>query len=219
MSLTNTAKWLLITFFILVFMACKKENTSIKANVWDLSLDKPYEDAKVSLRERKSTLSWESDDWRTIATETTDENGNCEFIFHTRFLPKYSYHLFFEYDDKSYAYDFKGLDVIDNIAIEKKESNSVRLNIAPAAGVKTTVSNNNPFDNNDNITVYAINNYFEQTILTYTGISGKTNSDYIGVLAGRVILKWDVIKNNIKETFWDTIYLAHDEKKEFYVNF
>lgn len=217
----------IIFFFLFIIFSCKKDNTTVQCYVHDLSLNKPFANGRVNLIERKSTLSFESSDTKILATAISDENGNCNFSIRTKFLPKYSYYLSFDYDEKKYitsevvgGTQYGKATIVDEVDIDKKETNNVSFYIAPLAEISITGNNINPFDSNDDIKVYAKNDYEERIIFSYTGSGQGANTGYHTLLAGKEILTWIVTRNNIATTFYgDTLSLIHNEKRDYTINY
>lgn len=131
---------------LLSFLSCynKGEEISIQSMVYDPVLKKPLSGVLVSISSKKVSSGIYTNGYQKLASATTDNSGAFSFV-----VPKEkteSYKFVFAKDQY-----FENEVILDPELVEKNSFYGGYFELNPQAGIQLRVRNQNPWDNQDQV--------------------------------------------------------------------
>lgn len=212
-SFNKTMKYLLLINLILIFCACKDENskkyTQVKVNVNNYTSGLPIEDITCAVYEQDAIGK------NTLLKSSNTTGG----IFEYSFLAKKnkSYFMTCSIDLMKYY----SVSFAQYLPIEKYTLNSFEFFLTEYTYITFDITNTNCFDSQDNF-------YFVRT--SETGYNGYTPVTLIGcqdilpgtygkIPEGKWYFQWQVTKNSITTSYNDTISLLANDSIVYVLNY
>lgn len=202
-------KIFLFLFVTLAFIACKKKST-IHITAKNAVTGKPYPGLKYSVLRSKTGI-FESH-YKVVAEGTLDENG--EAYITKRFSKNWSHDLSLE-PPKNTCYSKK-----DDYYFSGGENVEANFEYAECGYMKRNITDTN-CQGNDYMVLYSDNQVHSlgNTPWEFYNCDGFTASHYSTIPEGYYYYKWVVTRNNVTNTYYDTIYLGAGEYKTYTINY
>ncbi len=159
---------------------------------------------------------------KEIANQSIASSGEFEFDFNAKRGNRYSYRVKYSYPNWTQfaSAGYEGTEVVDEAEIKKKGSNTnVTLKVYPTGGLKVKVSNLQPYDEDDLIEVYAEHDLAMAKLVHYKGRGDYSNEQFIKLLAGDQLLRWDVTKNGQTESMSQLISVVQGENETISIDY
>ena len=204
-------------FFMLLFLSCKKENSkhwtevNIKAN--NYLTGEPITDVACGVFYSKAGFFLNVE---TIALhEGFTENGQYSFGFKAKKNGFYQAEAAIEYG-KYYVINFSNY-----LYLDYGEVNNFQFDLVTYGYLNFDIKNTNCFDSSDQILVkrsseIGYNGYSDVII---DGCYEDSSAIFGKVPIGKWFIEWDVTKNSITNTFYDTIVLSQDEHRIYELDY
>lgn len=195
----------------LFFFSCKKERT-IHITAKNAVTGAPYEGLTYYVVQEK-TGGYGGEKFKTVASGTLDANGEAYF---TKKLTKdYSYAVRVEQPantcyNKQITYYFGDEGVFE-----------APFEFAECAYLKQNITNVNCQGTSDYMILKTSNqvNSIGATGWEFFGCNGYVGDHFSEVPFGKYYFEWEVTRNNITNTYYDTIYLSPGEYKTYDINY
>ncbi len=195
----------------LLIVACKKKST-VHITARNAVTGEPYAGLSYNI-ERSVSGSFENH-YKTVASGVLDENG--EAVITKRFSKNWSHEVSIGSPDNTCysnnnSFYFSGGENID-----------CDFKFAECAYMKLKIENVNCQGANDKIILYQGNqvgsfNYSQPW--EHDGCALWESNGYSDIPMGEQYYKWEVTRNNVTTTYYDTLYLNAGEYKTYDINY
>lgn len=202
----------LIFFLLLIISSCGKEHTITVIGVNPVT-GEPYVGHNVSIRQCRSGTF--EDKCKIIYEGTTNENGVD--LINIRLKNNRRYRLYLSAPD-DYCYQSMPSYNVD----KDKDKQEALFEFAPCAYLKLKIENVNCQGPGDKLVLYQgnqIGSFDFDEPWEHNGCVLWESNGYSNVPMGGMYYKWEVTRNNITETFHDTIYLEAGEERIYEINY
>ena len=194
----------------ILLLSCKKERT-IHITAKNAVTGQPY--PGLTYYVVQEITAGDGEKTKTVATGTLDANGEAHL---TKKLPKaYSYAIRVEQPantcyNKQITFYFG-----------TEETFNCNFEFAECAYLKQNITNINCQGSGDYMILYTKNqvNSLGVTGWEFLGCNGYTGDHFSSVPIGNYYFEWNVTRNSITNTYYDTIYLSPGEYKTYDINY
>lgn len=210
--------------FVLSFFSCRfvTPSTHVSGSLFNAVTQEPIAGEPIIIMERGYYFG---PDRGIIKTEVTDENGEFEFKFKTSVLPEYDCEIM--HSDRFIQI---GGDDLSNVDMRKVHKNEMNFIVAPKAFLRLPINNTHYVNAQDEMgyRCYHVelkkqqfgrpNDGYDTRFGDYHA-EGAYYDQAIEVPMGTYAFDWYVIRNGIKTTFVDTLYLAAEQDTLYEINY
>ena len=208
-------KLFLILIIGLLLISCKKERT-IHITARNAVTGAPYPGLRYQVVREWSAASEEKS--KIVGYGKLDENG--EIYFTKRLQKEDTYRITVEEPENScYNKDI-------SLFMGGETTFEAPFEFAECAHLKLSIHNVNCQGAGDNIKLYHYGSSVgfldalkDDPIKTGEGCFGYEGSSFSSVPMGERYYKWEVTRNNITNTYYDTLYLAPGEYKTYEIDY
>lgn len=217
-----TTKIVTYSLLLLVLLSCKKEY-SIKVKVYNPVTQEPYANVHVSIQEQYSNPVGGYNNptkYKILYEGFTNNNG--ELLITERF-----------HKDRSYSISCERPDGIEGtcyfnhpggyaIFKDGKSDKEINFELVPCASLKLKINNVNCQGSSDKMVLFQgneVGNFDMTEPWQHDGCVNWESNGYSIVPMGEQYYRWEVTKNNVTETYYDTIDLAAGEQRVYEINY
>lgn len=210
-------KYTYYLFFLLIFTSCTKE-TTIHISAKNSATGTPYANLKYFVVEYKSAAF--EGKYTTILEGNLNSNGE---VFLTEKLKKNRAYIIRVDQPENVCYQTpEGFSY--TYAISDGENPNFEFQFAECAYLKLNINNVNCSGQLDAFKLYHLGSdvgylNLDAPIKIGEGCYSYIGSFYSDVPMGQRFYKWEVTRNGLTETFYDTIYLNAGEYKTYEINY
>jgi hypothetical protein len=208
-------KQIILVLILFLIVSCKKETTlhiSAKNSVTGV----PYPNLKYYVVEYKSAMF--EGKYKTILEGTLDNNGE---VFLTEKLNKKRAYIVRVERPSNVCYQIPE-EISYTYSFQDGENPKFPFEFAECAYLKLKIENVNCLGENDVMKLYQgnqVNTFNYTNAWTHNGCAIWSSTDYSDIPMGENYYKWEVTRNGITETFYDTIYLNAGEYKTYNIDY
>jgi hypothetical protein len=160
---------------------------------------------------------------KSVAQGVLDANGHA--AFELKMKPNRKYYLGIQKPDNVY---YSEITLQESLDYEK--NNTFNFEYAEVAYSKLILNNSNCFNANDKLVLYRSddlenidnNTPWQHNGCVYWETTGGVDGGPLGystMVYGNIYYKWEVTKNNITNTFYDTVYYPAGEYKTYQIDY
>jgi hypothetical protein len=203
----------IITIFILSFiiLSCSKKEM-IHVSAINPVTGEPYAGLRFTITEEKTGS-------QEIFTKVYDNNLNTfgEALFEFKLKKNRSYKLSLE-TPANICYK----EPADITFAIQDDSFDFKFELAPCAFIILKLNNVNCSGSSDIMKLYrshTIKEYYSNNAWQHDGCVNWESNGYSDLPMGEIKYKWEVTRNGITNTFYDTIYLSEGEYRTYEINY